>query len=292
MTARALSALMMILLAVACEVHNYGPDWPQPENDCRYDHTAPGVPRGVQSVTGDGSVRLSWEPSPDYDTAGYGVYWNDTAGGYYTRIATTTATSYYVGSLSNGRTYYFAVDAFDRCGNSSDLSYETVFDTPRPSGYGLRVWEVSVYPDEAGIDFSRYRSGNSAMIVPWDDNGADIYLERSGSSLFLSAAAMDTDVLPWGYVQSLDEIDIAPEHGWVPGGSMMVSQSHAYLVWTWDNRFAKILVTRVGSDNVTLDWAYQTAEGNPELAPQVGGDAPAFLVTKPLRGDASYRERS
>lgn len=282
--------ISLALLAAGCEVHNYGPNWP--ENDCYYDHTAPRIPRGVHSVTGDESVRLSWEPSPDYDIAGYGVYWNDEPGGYYERISTTTESNFVVRNLTNGRTYYFAVDAYDRCGNSSDLSYETVFDTPRPAGYSLRLWEFSRYPNEAGIDFSRYRSGTSGMVVPWDDNGADIYLERSGGALFLTAAAMDTDVLPWGAVRSLDEVDIAPENGWVPGGSMMVVQSHAYLVWTWDNHFAKVLVTRVGADDVTLDWAYQTDTGNPELAPTVGDLQPPRMMMKPNRTDGSVRERS
>ncbi len=283
-------AVGLVLVGCACEVHNYGPEWPRDE--CYYDHQPPEVPRGLRSVTGDGSVRLTWEPSPDRDVVGYGVYWNDSPGGYYERIAVTTDPFFMVRGLSNGRTYYFAVDAYDRCGNSSDLSYETVFDTPRPAGYGLRVWEASRYPNEAGIDFSRYPGGNRSMIVPWDDDGADIYLEASGGSLFLTAAAMDTDVLPWGRVQSLDEIDYAPQTGWVPGGSMMICQSCAYLVWTWDNHFAKVLVTRVGTDNVTLDWAYQVAQGNPELVPPAPGAQPQNPMTKPDRGGRGGRERS
>jgi hypothetical protein len=130
------------------------------------------------------------------------------------------------------------------------------------------------------------------MIVPWDDNGADVFLERSGDALFLTASAMDTDVLPWGRVQSLDEVDIAPEHGWVPGGSMMAAQSHAYLIWTWDNHFAKVLVTRMGSDNVSLDWAYQVDTGNPELAPPAGDAQPVRVMMKPVRSDGSSRERN
>jgi len=296
MTTRMFLCAAVLMLGASCDIHNWDPDQHgdhyYPEPDCYYDHTAPGVPRGVHSVTGDESVRLSWEPTPDMDVAGYGVYWNDAAEGYYERIGTTTATTFYVRGLSNGSTYYFAVDAYDECGNSSDLSYETVYDTPRPAGYGLRTWEMSLYPGEAGIDFSRYSYGNAGMIVPWDDNGADLYLERSGEELFLTATAMDTDVLPWGRVESLDEVDWAPENGWVPGGSMMLAQSHAYLIWTWDNHFAKVLVTRVGSDSVTLDWAYQTDTGNPELAPPVGGAQPSRIMVKPVRSDGSSRERN
>ena len=255
--------LVALVVLTACSRHCCDDH----KSDCYYDHTPPHVPYGVHTVTGDTWVKVYWEPVSDRDLSTYGVYWNDTASGYYERIATTDATSYTVHGLTNGETYYFAVDAWDLCGNSSDLSYETVFDTPRPAGYGLRLWEASEFPDEAGIDFSEYTQGNQGMIVPWDDLYADIYLERDGDRLFLTATADDTDLLLWGHAETLDDIDYAPETGWMPGGSLLISQSNAYLVWTWDNHFAKVLVTRERDDNISLDWAYQTDEGNPELCP-------------------------
>lgn len=264
---RTILGLLCVVLLGGCEVHHCCPDG----DDCDYDHTPPQVPSGVRSVTGDGSVRLEWIPSRDPDVVGYGVYWNDEPYGYYERLGTTSSPGFTVWGLANGRTYYFAVDAYDRCGNSSDLSYEVVWDTPRPAGYGLRLWERQRFPEEAGVDFSRYPGGNARMVVPWDDEWADIYLERQGDRLFITAAAMDTDLLAWGRVSSLDEVDVAPERGWVAGGSMVVAQSHAYLVWTWDNHFAKVLVTRVGPDNLTLDWAYQVDQGNPQLVPGRAG---------------------
>jgi len=124
------------------------------------------------------------------------------------------------------------------------------------------------------------------MVVPWDDSYADILLERDGDLMFLTATEQDTDVLYWGRVESLDEIDIAPETGWVAGGSLAIAQSNAYLVWTWDNRFAKILVTRVSDSSITFDWAYQTDEGNPELCPAPDSQAPSWVAEKTAgRGD-------
>ena len=58
-------------------------------------------------------------------------------------------------------------------------------------------------------------------------------------------------------------------------------EGHAYLVWTWENNFAKFHVKHIGYDYVVLDWAYQIDEGNPELAIVAGGDSstPAVLKT-------------
>jgi hypothetical protein len=40
---------------------------------------------------------------------------------------------------------------------------------------------------------------------------------------------------------------------------------HCYIVWTWDDHYAKFRVTGLSSTTVSMDWAYQTATGNPEL---------------------------
>jgi hypothetical protein len=37
------------------------------------------------------------------------------------------------------------------------------------------------------------------------------------------------------------------------------------VIWTADNHFAKIRVTAVSPNFVEFDWAYQIADGNPEL---------------------------
>lgn len=272
-------AMILVPLAIVSCSHHCEPDCYH--DDCYYDRTPPSVPRGVYSVTDDEAVTVRWEPVPDSDVAGYGVYWNDEAEGYYERIGTTTLTSYRISGLSNGRTYFFAVDAYDQCGNSSDLNYEVVYDTPRPEGYGLRIWNLNEFPDEAGIDFSEYQFGQQAMIVPYDDSGADIMLEQDQGVLFISATADDTDVLVWGPVDTLDEIDIAPEDGWIQGGSLSAHHRYAYLVWTWDNHFAKFVVTRMSDGSITIDWAYQIDQGNPELVPGASGSTPARHALKP-----------
>jgi hypothetical protein len=60
---------------------------------------------------------------------------------------------------------------------------------------------------------------------------------------------------------------------------VVLYEGHAYVVWTWENNFAKFYVRHIGYDYVVLDWAFQIDEGNPELKrlPQGANPSPADL---------------
>ena len=36
---------------------------------------------------------------------------------------------------------------------------------------------------------------------------------------------------------------------------------HTYVIWTWDNHFAKIRIKSISNERVVFDWAYQLLEG-------------------------------
>jgi len=71
---------------------------------------------------------LSWSPSASSDVAGYRVYWGTGSGSYVQAVGagvnTGSATTYTVTGLTAGRTYYFAVTAYDAAGNESAFSAE------------------------------------------------------------------------------------------------------------------------------------------------------------------------
>jgi len=60
--------------------------------------------------------------------AGYRVYWGSSSGSYSQAhgagVNTGSTTSYTVTGLTVGRTYYFAVTAYDAAGNESAFSGE------------------------------------------------------------------------------------------------------------------------------------------------------------------------
>jgi len=236
------------------------------------DVTPPAAPRGLYHVTGDGQVALSWLANTESDLAGYRVYESNCSSGPncpYNRIGATAATEFNATGLTNGVTRYFAVSAVDAAGNESDLSYEDIYDTPRPAG-STALNNYLSGPAGSGYDFSAFGK------VSWDDNNADIFYGNDGrvAQMFATlhvVAPGDTipnDIQDAGYASTLDAVDLAPvglNAGWSPTGTVELIPGHCYVVWTWDDHYAKFRVTGISQGAVSIDWAYQTAEGNNEL---------------------------
>lgn len=75
-----------------------------------------------------GTAVLSWSVSTDTDVRGYRVYYGTSSRTYAqargSGIDVGGALTYAVSNLQAGRTYYFAVTAYDGAGNESDYSPE------------------------------------------------------------------------------------------------------------------------------------------------------------------------
>lgn len=226
------------------------------------DVTPPAAPRGVYSVTGDHQVTLHWLANTEGDVAGYRIYQANCASGSncpYNRVGTTTSTSFVLGGLANGTTQYFAVAAVDDYGNESDLSYETIFDTPRPAGFGATLANFVNGTTGAGWDFSAAISRSS------NDVATDVFFGDNGSVAQMFTRDVNTDIQDMGFASTLDAIDFAPNAGWSPTGTVELIPGHCYVVWTRDDHYAKFRVTSLSSTSVVFDWAYQTDPGNGEL---------------------------
>jgi len=224
----------------------------------------PAVPQGVYTITGDNAVYIFWLPVQDKDLDYYKVWWSDEADGLYELVEKSDVESYVDTVVSNGTTYFYAVSAVDRAGNESELSYETVYDTPRPEG-NLFLFDFNVTPDDAGFDFSRH------LTVPFNNDSADVYLEydAGAETFFLNAANLLTDIQDMGFTYDFDEINVAPDTtvGWSAVGWAELIAGHTYVIWTADDHFAKLRVYNIiGTAGAYFQWAYQEAVGNPELA--------------------------
>lgn len=245
-------------------------------NHCN-DHALPPVPSGVYTVTGDGCVEVCWSEVRFEDLAGYKIYRSQGEEGKYWRIGRSKDNYYLDEDVENGVTYYYAVTSYDWDGYESDLSYETVHDTPRPAGRDLVIYDED---DHAGVDFSGYYHH---MIQPWDDPFVDMYLLWLNGRYCLASTDVEyqgaiygTDIQYAGYVNSLDEIDWAPDGGWSLdiADTVVLYEDHAYVAWTWENHFAKFQVVHIDYDYVIIDWAFQADEGNPELKPLPPDESP------------------
>ena len=232
------------------------------------DLTPPAAPRGVYTVTGDGEVFVNWLANTEHDVAGYRIYEAPCESGSncpYDRVGSTVGTSFTVTGLTNGVTRYYAVAAYDHAGNESDLSYQTLFDTPRPEGFDRTLNNYLDTPNSSGYDFS------ALAARAWDDPTTDMFFGYNGSVYQMFVPDLQTDIQDAGFASSLDAVDFAPSSGWSPTGSVELIVGHCYVVWTRDDHYAKFRVTQIDPPatgtpaRVRFDWAYQVDPGNREL---------------------------
>ena len=217
---------------------------------------------GVYSVTGDLEVTIYWRANQESDIDHYKVYRNGAAAGTFTLIGTSNGTSYVDATVVNGTTYFYAVAAVDDAGQeSSALSYENVFDTPRPAGIDAVLTNASTNAANSGWDFSGF--SNRTLL----DARTDIWYDVQGAS-YLILAPTDTKIQDAGYV-ALRDVDFAPPSGWSTDGVVEAIVGHSYIVYTRDGHYAKFEVIARGSSTLTMDWAYQIDPNNPELARRV-----------------------
>lgn len=240
------------------------------------DTQPPAVPTGVTSVTGDGVVTVLWNDLDQVDLVGYDIYrhdGNDPEFGPYYRIGTIGWDENWLDDglthwfddfdVVNGQTYYYAVLAFDEAGNESNLSYETVPDTPRPQGEDAWVYDrLGPLADAAGFDFGDL----SSDALAWDHPDADISVEFDGNGVPWVVAADHALIQDWGTI-ALPWVDYAPRDGYSAAGRAELIVGHSYIVQIAQGgiHFAKFEVTQITTNGVRIDWAYQIDENNPEL---------------------------
>lgn len=256
--------LTAALLITACDPTTYD-----------YDSTPPEPPTGLYTINGDGIVELHWSSNHESDLAGYNVYYSYSYDGEYSLIGNTGNTYFLDDEAVNGDTYYYAVTAYDYNGNESELSYDVIYETPRPEGFNVAL---SNYDATSGYDFSSY------SILPFDDMATDFFFEKFEGQYFLNVWP-DADIADMGATTDIYDINQAPATGYVPlydGEPYKYIEAipgHTYIVWTWDNHYAKVRIRNIVNDRLTFDWAYQTVEGS-------------MLLKQSTRNDLHGKERT
>ncbi|MBI1933570.1 MAG: hypothetical protein HYS24_13645 [Ignavibacteriales bacterium] len=239
-----------------------------PNLNYEYDNTPPSAPENVVTYVGDGLVEITWENNTERDVAGYNIYFSYDYWGEYELIGNTSGNNYVDNDAINGELYYYAVAAYDYDGNESELSYDMVYGVARPEGMNKSIYDYNVYPNSSGYDFSEY------AVVPFDayndDYSSDFFFENYNGEFYLNVWD-DTDIQDMGYTNSFLDIYYAPLDGWVPmveGENVKYTRAfvgHTYVIWTWDNHYAKIRVKAISGDRIIFDWAYQLLEGEQQL---------------------------
>ena len=243
------------------------------DNGVGYLDARPATPQGVTSVTGDGAVYIYWNGIYERDVKRYNVYRSFDEFDGYSKIGSVAAVSnpnldlliyeYIDNNVSNGTTYFYAVTSVDDANQESELSAESVFDTPRPEG------QAPLFPNALDASLAGFNFA-TATVVADNSPAADIWMDSVSGIYYLNVGNGFTDIQDLGFTDNFDVISWAPDAGWSSLGFVEIILGHTYVVWTADNHFAKMrALSHNASGSITFQWAYQTDPGNLELSPPV-----------------------
>lgn len=246
-----LITLLSVFLLAACDRRNR-------DNFGNIDNTPPSAPTGLVVQNGDNQVTLSWNSNTEHDVQGYNVYYAYDYYGKYTLIGSTTNNKYTDYGARNGQTYYYAVTAYDYNGNESDLSKEDISATPRPQGLNESITDYGSFPNTAGFSFTSY------SIVPYNAPTADFYYWNNNGTSFINLNNGNL-IQDAGPTTDIYDIPYAPTTGWTTATAAIAIIGHTYVIWTYDNYYAKIRVSNITGGRLIFDWAFQTVKGNTQL---------------------------
>jgi hypothetical protein len=218
------------------------------------DTIAPHAPSGLTIYNGDERVDISWIHNRESDLAGYNIYYSRSYDGKYTLIGSSSSNYFVDYDVYNGEIYYYAVTAYDFSGNESELSRDFVYAAPRPEGFNQAIFNYRNFPNNSGYSFYNF------TVVPYDDLKSDFFFENYNGTFYLNVWD-DTDIIDMGPTNDIYDILYAPVSGWSSTKDVIVSPGNTYVIWTWDNHFAKVRVKNITRDRIVFDWAFQLVKG-------------------------------
>lgn len=247
-----LAALLPLLLTFqACHKH---------DDIFDADYSAPAPPTGLTVLNGDQRVDLAWNYNRENDVDGYNVYAASSFNGKYQKIGTTSKNYFVDEGIKNGKTYYYAVTAFDYDGNESELSTAYARATPRPEGFDKIIMDYRQFPSSAGFAFK------TVEILPYTDTYTDVFLDIDQGVPYLCVYEK-ASIKDMGQTRDIYDIPEPPTSGWASTDDAKAIVNHTYVILTEDGNYAKLRVSKITSQSITFDWSYQTIAGNPDLKP-------------------------
>ena len=245
------AALTLLFFMTGCDVN---------EPEYIVDNVAPAPPTGVWVLNGDNRVDLYWDENREPDLAGYNIYYSDAYDGKYYIIGSSAYNSFIDYDAVNGEKYFYAITAYDYNGNESDLSVDVIYSTARPEGFNQSVFDYRQFPNNSGYSFPLY------SVVAYDSLDVDFFFENYQGTFYLDVYS-DTDIQDMGSTNDIYDIPFAPTSGWSPTKDAIAKVGHTYVIWTWNNHYAKIRISQITSERVVFDWAYQLVQGERQLKP-------------------------
>jgi hypothetical protein len=233
--------------------------------------TEPTAPQGVYSITGNQQIEVRWNGLYEQDVLEYVVFRSQDPIENYIPLGSIDAYprpsdniySFTDNTPSNSSTYYYAVAARDSAGQYSELSWETVEDTPRPDG------TVTLSNNAINYQTSAFNLQIPAIVADESDL-SDFFIDSLNGVFYINVGNYDFIyglIQDMGYTYSFDEINLAPEYGWSDLGFVELIPGHTYVIYTQYSNYAKVRVNSINANgSVTLRWAVQKAQDNIQLS--------------------------
>ena len=143
-----------------------------------------------------GSITLVWDPNPETNIAGYTVYYGTMSGTYTSTINVGNVTSWTVNGLTDGQTYYFAVDAYTSDGTHSALSAQVsgITDSSNPAALTAPAPSSTLGGSSATFQWSA-GTGVSAyhLSIATAPGGSDLYDQAMGTNLSQTVTGLPTN---------------------------------------------------------------------------------------------------
>jgi len=175
------------------------------------DNIPPGRVGGVEAITRNGTVELTWRTSPELDLAGYNLYRSTRMGAplkkLNTKLIDGMETLFVDSTISSGKNYLYQVSAVDSAGNEGKKSVaavvraqdntpppsvDTVFATYQKNGTVSLRWEVT----QQAPDFKSYVVQRSRYI-----NGKAHAYSRIDTGNYHETALVDSGIMDKGFVE-------------------------------------------------------------------------------------------
>jgi len=165
------------------------------------DLTPTAAPTASLTADGNGTASISWSTVPG--AAAYEVFRSPVSGGGYTKVDTTTGTTFSDSGLPNGAPAYYVVKAVDAAGNESDPSNEVTALPHLTIGFANLQWPPS---DE-------YTQSTSGGLTAYGQVWIDGETSKPGPTPTLEAqlgygpAGSDPTASSWTWVDAAFNVD-------------------------------------------------------------------------------------
>lgn len=220
------------------------------------------------------------DPNRKFYYIGY-VRWDENFDGY------SGLHWFYDVDVENGYQYEYAVTAVNAADIESVLSYEFVVDAPLPMSPFFNGNYISVNledgngtPDQvakSGFNFAmaaENQNNTTAGRVDPTSTAADVVVSFENGFPYVTANPSRAFIQDFGVFTDTESGDLifegvswAPADGYSQTGKIELVPGHIYVVEIRDTQlhYAKLGVTGISGDSVSIIWAYQLIPGLPEL---------------------------